>query len=432
MSDEKREKFRNLDLTPLDTYTIDKVAASIVFDTRREKDNGYYPVKIRVTYLKRQVYYPCMDMTACEYSNLHKAVRNPNLIKTKKLIQAMFKRITGIIEELVTRDGFSFEMLNMRLKRGVEDSILTAFDNRITELEEKSKIGTAQWYACAKNSILKFTGKDVKFSTVTPAWLEKYEAQMLKEGKEYTTISINLRALRAVINGGLREGIISQSQYPFVVKRNGKYRIPEAKGRKIALNSDQILKVFNYPILPDQEKWRDLWIFSFYCNGANISDILRFKFENITGNCIEWYRKKTISTDLEKSKIRAIVTEEMEEIITKWGNPDKSPENYVFPFLTSDLTAVEERKMVQNIIHSINKVMKKIGKGLGYGDVTSYWSRHSFASISRSEGVSLFGISKSLGHKNLTTTQIYLDSLSDDELINNASKLPRRASNGKN
>jgi integrase len=82
--------------------------------------------------------------------------------------------------------------------------------------------------------------------------------------------------------------------------------------------------------------------------------------------------------------------------------------------------------VIQNLTHTINKKMKGIGKALKIGPITTYWARHTWASISRHEGVSLFGISKGMGHKSLSTTQIYLDSLSDDEIIKNASKLPRR------
>ena len=135
-------------------------------------------------------------------------------------------------------------------------------------------------------------------------------------------------------------------------------------------------------------------------------------------------QEKTLSTDPEKDKIRAVITEEMQAIINKYGNKDR--QGYIFEFLTDGLSPLQERMIIQNLIHCVNRRMKKIGKALGYGDITSYWARHTFASISRRNDVKLFAISKSLGHKNLATTQVYLDSLSDDELIENAAKMPRR------
>jgi integrase len=428
-----RKDFDKYNLTPLDDKPLEGVTASIILDLRREKDKGYYPVKYRVTYDRKQVYYPCMDLSMDEFSRLHGSVRDLLLIKTKKLIMDGFKRITDIIEELIQKEGFTPVGLARRLKRGTVNSILTSFDNKIADLEEKGKIGTAIWYKCAKNSIMKFTQKDLKFADITPGWLEKYQVHLLKEvevkgktkTKTKTTVSIYMRALRSIINQGKADGIISEAQYPFVIKKNGKYPIPKGKGRKIALNTSQLLTVFNHPILPENEKWRDLWVFSFYCNGANINDILRFKYKDIKGNYIEWERQKTKDTS-DGEKIRAVITSEMRDIINRYSNPDKRPSNYIFPYLTQGLSPIEERMIVQNVTHTINKKMTAIGRALGIGDVTTYWARHSWASISRHEGVSLFGISKGMGHHSLKTTQIYLDSLSDDELNENAAKLPRR------
>jgi len=367
-----------------------------------------------------------MDLTLDQYSKLHGQVRDAYLVKTKKLITAGFKHITDTIEDIVVNDSFTFENLARRLKRGTGDSLFDAFDNRISDLEKKGKIGTSVWYKCARNSIKSYANKDLKFADITPTWLEKYQAHLLDEGKEYTTISINMRALRAILNEGKANGITTESQYPFAVKNNGKYAIPEGAGRKIALNAAQFIDVINYPILPELEKWRDLWIFSFYCNGANISDILRFKYENIVdGNYIEWHRRKTTSRKKEKIKIKAVISPEMRTIIETYGNPDTSPHNYIFNYLRPGLSPLQENLIIKNTIHNINRLMTSIGKALGISKLTTYAARHSWASISRREGVSLFGISKGMGHQSLATTQIYLDSLSDDELNANAAKLPR-------
>jgi integrase len=439
--DEKTESRRlkkdikaHYDLSPIESAGQENVFVAAILDTRRAKSTGLYPVKVRITHLGKQIYYPCIDISAEEYSRLHKAIRSPELLKTRKSINATFTTVWDIVKELIDNEGFTLEGLNLRLKRGSKNSLFAAFDTQIAELKEKGKVGSVVWYTCAKNSVEKFARKDLtedavvdlKFSDITPSWLTKYQAQLEEEGKAYTTISINMRAVRAIMNGALREGIIARAQYPFQINKNGKYRIPEGKGRKIALNEAQIIEVFNHPLHPDDEKWRDLWIFSFYCNGANLSDMLQFKYENIINGCIEWHRKKTLTTDINKTKIRAYINEEMAEIISRHGNPDKKPSNYIFPYLSKGLSPFQTRAIVQEVIHQVNKRMKKIGKALGYGDITTYWARHSYASISRSKGVQTFSISKSLGHKNLSTTEIYLDSLSDDEIIQNASVLPKR------
>jgi integrase len=365
-----------------------------------------------------------MDVSIEQYDRMQRSVRDRYLVKTKRVIHDGFKRITDLIEDLTGKEGFSFNGLAKRLQKGATDSVFSAFDNRIALLKDNGRIGTASWYECALASIKKFANRDLKFSDLTVGWLEKYEAHLLKEGKAFCTVSINMRAIRAICNDAKARGIISESQYPFSVNNNGKYAIPEGTGQKTALNTSQLLAVFNYPIPPEWEKWRDLFIFSFYANGANLGDVLRLKYENIVGNYIEWYRGKTISRDKKKIKVRAAITEEMRHILHKYSNPDSS-DSYVFNYLRAGLSPTQERAVIQNVTHNINKKLHKIGNALGINNLTSYVARHSWASISRHEGVSLYGISKGMGHKNLTTTQLYLDSLSDEEINENAAKLPR-------
>ena len=52
-------------------------------------------------------------------------------------------------------------------------------------------------------------------------------------------------------------------------------------------------------------------------------------------------------------------------------------------------------------------------------NLTTYVSRHSFATILKRSGVDIALISELMGHSDLTTTQIYLDSF-DEEQINTA------------
>lgn len=420
----KTEK-KDLDLSPLLTWPFDRITLSIMLDTRREKTGGYYPAKFRVTYLGKQFYYPAFDLTEEEYASLHGEVKRRDLVDYKKQLLAGFENLKKIIQDLCARDTFSLEKLNTRLSRGIRESVFSAFDTKIHDLNRQGKVGSAMWYSCAKKSIESYQQGNLNFAEVTKNWLKGYEAHMLEEGKEYSTIGINMRALRSIVNDARREGIIKESQYPFKRESNEGYQIPEGAKRKIALNTEQIIEVFSYPLTPGNEKWRDLWIFSFYCQGANIGDILRLKYRNIKGQFIEWYRGKTIGRDKEKSTVRAFITPEMREIIDRWGDPDRKPGNYIFPHLTPGLTPADERKVIQNITHTINKKMKAIGRALGYGDITTYWARHSWASISRRQGTNLYSISKGLGHRSISTTEIYLDSIPDDELIDNANKLPR-------
>jgi integrase/recombinase XerD len=431
----------NLDLSPLDNYSLKGVTASIILDTRMSEEvfnrktekgespeNFTFPVKYRIRYNKHQDYYPCKNLTKEQYSRLQKATRDRDLIKDKKLIVDRFKEITDLIESI---EPFSLNELAKRIKGGTQESLLNTFNKKIDFLKSEGRIGSSVWYSCAKKSIEKYTKKDLMFSDITPEWLKGYHKHLLKPDKkgkikQDTTISINMRAIKAIINEAMRKGVISQMQYPF---GEDKYQIPTGEGRKIALTTSQLMDVFNSPLPAQDEKWRDIFVFSFYCNGANVGDILRFRFidikHTIKGNIIEWYRQKTIKKGKKQRRLQAIITEEMQMIIERNSNPLHKPEDYIFPHLSNGLTPTRQREIIQEVTHVVNHKLKKIGDALGIEKLTTYAARHSFASISRRSGVDLFDISKSLGHSDIKTTEIYLDSLNIDELQENAAKLPR-------
>lgn len=59
---------------------------------------------------------------------------------------------------------------------------------------------------------------------------------------------------------------------------------------------------------------------------------------------------------------------------------------------------------------------KKLGKEFGIDNLTTYVARHTFATVLKRSGVNIAIISESLGHSDLSTTQIYLDSFENDQI----------------
>jgi hypothetical protein len=51
----------------------------------------------------------------------------------------------------------------------------------------------------------------------------------------------------------------------------------------------------------------------------------------------------------EKKKIDVLLTPEMKLIIERWGNPDKSPDNYIFLFLVGYNTPMEQKSGFKRI-----------------------------------------------------------------------------------
>jgi integrase/recombinase XerD len=223
------------------------------------------------------------------------------------------------------------------------------------------------------------------------------------------------------MNDALTLGIIKEKQYPF---GRGKYEIPTGQGRKLALTLQQIKTLVTYSDGSEAtEHYRDLWFFSYLCNGINFADLVTMKYANIQNDEIYFTRAKTINTSRVKREICAVITPEMRTIMDKWGNIDKSPDSYIFGFLIGDETPLQITKRVRDVISNCNRRLRKIGKAIGIEGLSTYTARHSYATVLKRSGANIAYISESLGHKDLKTTENYLASFEKEERVKNASAL---------
>lgn len=397
-----------------------KVTAKIVLDTRRVKQNNTFPLKLRITFQREfKDFRIGVDLSQEEYNQmLNPKSRNDKLREVKILIQARENEAHDIIRALpiFTFRAFS-KILNGDKTAKKLKSIYELMEDYITELKADDRVSTSSSYQTALNALKNFS-KRLRYEDIDKDFLEKFTNHMLSQGRSVTTIGIYLRSFRTIVNKAIDLGYIHKSDYPF---KRGKYQIPSGKNVKKALKISQIEELLAYPTISgtNQDRAKDLWIFSYLCNGMNVKDICRLKHRDITKNTITFIRAKTERTS--RSNLTPIVikpVKEAFEIITKWGNPQASNDTYVFPFLQESKNAVDERRIVQNITRNINKHMSIIGRELGFEiELTTYVARHSYSTVlKRSNLVSIDYISESLGHKDRKTTQHYLDSFQDEDL----------------
>ena len=173
----------------------------------------------------------------------------------------------------------------------------------------------------------------------------------------------------------------------------------------------------------NEERSRDLWGFSYLCNGMNLKDIFRLTWGNVDGDMIRFYRQKTkLTSRSQPRRIDVVISEPVQAIIDRWGNPNKSPASPMFLLFKPDLSAKEWDMRARDLIKQTNRYMKQIGTLLGIAiPLTSYVARHSYATVMKRSGVSAELISESLGHANMRTTENYFDSFDDKikkELVN--------------
>lgn len=392
-----------------------KAKAELYLDTRLKTD-GLCNVKVRVYFNRKYQYFstdidlkPGKDGKRSELDIILTAKRRTDEQKDIyiKLNSYLFKA-EGIIKKL---DVFTFDKFSEMYQesRDVISSVSFAFDKYINDLEREGRIATASSYRCAKNSLEEFK-KGLKFADITPSLLKKYEYWMLDSGNSTTTVGIYMRSLRAIFN--LQK--IDSSLYPF---GRGKYEIPSGKNVKKALTIEEIARIYNYEAVGTEAMARDYWMFLYLCNGMNVKDFCNLKWEAISENILTYQREKTKRTRKEAKKITVSLKPETWEIINKWGRRSVVPGSYIFPHYEKGMTAIRQHEIAQQLVKTINKYIKRIARNVGINkDVTTYFARHSFATILKRSGTDISMISDLLGHSNLNTTESYLDSFESDQI----------------
>ena len=394
------------------------------------KQNGKYPLKLRVTCNRIQKFYPCnIELTKEEFLHIFYGAK---LKKADKDIRdtatGIEVKANAIIAKMRTFDFATFEKKFYNLKSNQGD-VYQLFGTMYDELLASDRIGSAVMYKTVENS-LKLYKPVLAFAQITPTFLNNYEAWLIKENekgktKTITTVGIYMRHLRSVYNRAISENLAAKEDYPF--GRN-KYIPPTGNNIKKALSLEEVGRIFTYPTAVNgwEKRAKDFWCFSYLCNGMNITDILQLKFGDISGGEIHYQRAKTFRTNIGKSSplISIPILTQTQTIIDTWGNPNVAPEEYVFPFLVKDFSAKDVKQCVAQFTKNMNKYIKRISKDLKIEKhVTTYVARHSFATVLKRSGASDEAISENLGHKLVSTTKSYLGSFESESRMKNAQAL---------
>ncbi len=236
------------------------------------------------------------------------------------------------------------------------------------------------------------------FESMDNKWLEKFEQWMYDSGMKMNAYAIHLRNIRAVFNYAIDEGYTTL--YPF-----RKFKIKKEETRKRSLTVEQLRTLRDYPCEDYQVKYRDMFMLMFYLIGINASDLFLAKKTDVVNGRLEYKRHKT-------SRLYSIKIEpEAMELIDKYSGKG----DYL-------LNIMDDYGNYKDYLHRMGIALKQIGemerKGLGgkkerktiFPDLSSYWSRHTWATLASDIDVPKETIAHALGHSwaDNTTTDIYV------------------------
>lgn len=423
------------------------VSLNLILDTRRIKKSSKYPVKLRATFERiANDYQTIFDLSKEDFEKLSASRINADLQSIKEKLKEIERTGQNAAAKL---DPFTFEDFNKyfirsnnlfhqrKQKNQMSSDISDTFDysnfhkrfsiltdefkagtvsavyfGYIKNLLQQGRIGTAVNYHDSYVALKKFRGH-VRFSDVTASFLFEYESSLKARNLSKTTIGMYIRPIRTMFNEAIEDGIISREKnYPFGKR---KYRIPTSKNVKKALDLEDVKKIYYYqcdPTNENEQRGRDFWLFSYFGNGMNVKDIAGLQYKNIHDQYLVFERAKTERSLRDDPKpITVFITDDMWVIIDRWGNGDRSPNNFIFPILEPGLSPLRQFELNLLFVAFINNWMKKIMVNLGIEKkATTYVARHTFSTVLKRSGASTEYIQEALGHTDVKTTQHYLDS----------------------
>jgi integrase/recombinase XerD len=431
----------------------------LILDERRMKiKSGKFPVKLRVTFKRvTRDYQTIYDLSSEDFKKLtaprishelhlirdrlkeiHRTAENSieefqnfdfNKFEVQFILNNSLFKERKIKEKSIATEGFQYDFAPYYKKFPIFNeehsnpgTISPIYLSYIKKLIQEERIGNALNYKDSYSSIKKFKG-NVLFAEITVSFLNQYEHWMKNRDCAAATIGIKLRALRSIFNEAIEQGVIKRDAYPFGKR---KYQIPTGKNIKKALHQNSLKEIYFYKSKSeDEKKAKDFWLFCYLANGMNPKDVAYLKYKDIKGEYIEFVRAKTERTTRKDPKrVTVYLSEDLKDIIQRWGNDKRHSDNYIFPILTPNLSALKRHEIISAFIQFINHRMKRIGKELGIDhSLTTIVSRHSFSTQLKRSGASTEFIQEALGHSNKQTTENYLGSFENEVKKHFASKL---------
>lgn len=258
----------------------------------------------------------------------------------------------------------------------------------------ESRGNWGNWYSCYKHLQIYEKNQDITFDEITPEWVQGFKDYLENDAKawapryerelEYHPLSRNSKLsyfnkLRACIHQALADGVIEQNPMRGV----DNFKAEESK--RMYLTIDEVKAITKAKCSSPGVKRA----FLFSClTGLRRSDIMKMTWGEVhkQGDYtrIIFKQKKTSGQEY------IDITPQAAELM---GERRKPTDKVFYDFLSASPTN-----------HAIKEWMLRAGITK---EITFHCARHTFAVMMLDLGTDIYTVSKLLGHRELSTTQIY-------------------------
>ncbi len=255
----------------------------------------------------------------------------------------------------------------------VKDTLLKKYYKAIAD-----KKGKKSFHAVSYKHLDGFDKKNIMIRQVNEVWLEEYKEYLLTKVSQ-NSASFYFRTMKSILKQAKRDGIISKNPAENVPQF--KYKRP-----KVDYLDQREIELLATSVCTSPEIKR---AFLFSCfTGLRYSDIKALKWESVKEDQLEFKQIKT------KEPVFLPLSETALKLLANGNdNVHHLPNQLVFKMPGTVYT---------------NRILKEWFEDVGIKKNAHYHvSRHTFATLSLTQGVDLYTVSKLMGHKNIKDTQIY-------------------------
>lgn len=266
---------------------------------------------------------------------------------------------------------------------------------------------------------------DILFVDLNVPFLDKFQKflQRLPNQRDKekvlnkNTVLNNMKRFRTLTRKAVKLGYISADKDPFL-----NYEFHWLPTTKDKLEVDEIDRVIKLDLEEGSMQWhtRNCFLFSFYCAGIRVGDLLQLRWRNVEGGRLTYQMGKN-------HKMRdLLLIPQANNILNSYDKEGKQRDDYIFPLLDStksyakavtqeqkDTMSVELKTALYNDISAktaiLNNNLKKIAGLAGIEKHLSFHiARHSFAKLAKDKGTDSGVVQGLLAHSSLKTTEGYM------------------------
>lgn len=286
------------------------------------------------------------------------------------------KLLTSFNTRNLTSDEIKYKLLKSTNQLEQKEPLVLQYLDKA--IREHDKPSSSRSYITLKHSLGMYCDLEtLKFKEVDYEWLAGYNNFLIKRHNKPSTRLHRFTLLKYLFHNAQDDGF----QVPMFFR---KIKIKRNETMKRSLSVDELRSIRDAKLDENLSMWRDLFMLLFYLRGMNMADL--WKATKIKNGRLDYIRSKT------GRHLSVKIEPEAQTIINRYRGAKK----LLKPCETLALTTFECR---------FNLCLKKIRKGL-----TTYYSRHTWATIAANTDQPIEAIAMALGHHEAyKTTQIYID-----------------------